>query len=87
MAVQRQKQLETELKQVKQARGNAITKIKVIESQHGNFRFKFDQENRVQKPTPEMEQLETTLPEGYQPPAPWVSHPAIEHGNAIEGSK
>lgn len=80
MAIQKQLQLEKDLKQVKQARGNAITKLKVIESQHGNFRLKFDQEYKIKDSPPEIAELETTLPEGYKPPVPWEKRPSVEHG-------
>jgi hypothetical protein len=87
MAVQRERQLEQELKQVKQARGNGITKVRQIEREYGTFRLKFDKEYKVQKPAPEIQQLEDTLPEGYQPPAPWVKHPSVEHGDISGDSK
>lgn len=79
MAIQRKKQLEEDLKLVNQALGNAITRVKVIESEHGNFRLKFNAENKTQDSTGEMARLETELPTGYVPSKPWTKLNPREH--------
>jgi len=79
MAIQRKKQLEEELKQVNQALGNAIVKLKVIDSQHGNFRLKYDKKHNVVESSGELKKLETELPEGYKEPPPWKQLNPREH--------
>jgi hypothetical protein len=81
MAIQRKKQLEEEIKQVNQALGNAIVKIKSIESQHGNWRLKYDKKNGTVESSGEMKRLETELPEGYKEPLPWKTLNPREHDN------
>lgn len=73
MAIQRERQLMEMVKQVKQARGNAIVNIKRIESQHGNFRRKFDKKYQVGPPSdPQEEKLLEEIPPEYTPPEPKV---------------
>lgn len=79
MAIERRKQLTEELKQVNQALGNSIVKIKMIESQHGNFRLKFDKKNKIVESSYELQKLETELPPGYTKPAEWKQLNPREH--------
>lgn len=72
MAIQREEQLEAEMKQVKQARGNAIVNIRRIEQQHGNFRLKFEKQNGPSPLPAELKKLEEEVPSEYTPPKPMI---------------